>query len=66
MGESKADEGAVIGRLLYFGVNGSLLFWEEMKDGSIPSMGKVWLRGLWKLFPGGGSRACCEGSQEPD
>lgn len=39
IGDSKAEEGAVTGRL-YFGVRGSPLC-EEMKDGSIPSMGKV-------------------------
>ncbi len=38
---------------------------DEMKDGSIPSIGKVWLLGLWKLFPGRESRDCCEGIQEP-
>ena len=37
-----------------------------MKDGSIPSIGNVWLLGLWKLLPGGGSRECCEGIQEPE
>jgi hypothetical protein len=37
-----------------------------MNDGSIRSIGKVWLRGRWKLFPGGGSRGCCEGMQEPE
>ena len=39
IGDSSAEEGAVTGRL-YFGVRGSL-FCEEMKEGSIPSMGKV-------------------------
>jgi hypothetical protein len=37
-----------------------------MKEGSIPSIGNVWLRGRWKLLPGGGSRDCCEGIQEPE
>jgi len=37
-----------------------------MKDGSIPSMGKVWLLGRWKLLPGGGNRACCEGIHDPE
>lgn len=60
IGESKADEGAVTG-MLYFGVSGSFDC-EEMNDGSIPSIGKVWLRGRWNPFPGGGNRDCCEGS----
>lgn len=61
MGESSADGGAVTGK--YFGVMGSGPC-DEMNDGSIPSMGNVWLLGRWKLFPGGGSRDCCEGIQE--
>jgi hypothetical protein len=29
-------------------------------------MGNVWLLGRWKLLlPGGGSRCCCEGIQDP-
>jgi hypothetical protein len=62
MGESRAEDGVVSGMLLYFGVIGSV-FWAT-KDGSMPNIGKVWLRGRWKLFPGGGRRACCEGSHE--
>jgi hypothetical protein len=62
IGDSNAEGGAVTGRL-YFGVRGSLLW---MKDGSIPSMGKVWLLGRWKLLPGGGNRACCEGNHDPE
>ena len=42
------------------------LFCEEMKEGSIPSMGKVWLLGRWKLLPGGGNRDCCEGIHDPE
>jgi hypothetical protein len=37
-----------------------------MNEGSIPSIGNVWLLGLWKLFPGGGRRECWEGIQEPE
>jgi hypothetical protein len=51
--------------MLYFGVKGSLDC-EEINDGSIPNIGKVWLRGRWKLLPGGGSRECCEGIHEPE
>jgi hypothetical protein len=39
IGESRAEVGAVTGRL-YFGVSGSVL-WVEMKEGSIPSVGNV-------------------------
>jgi hypothetical protein len=43
IGESRAEEGAVTGKR-YFGVRGSAGC-EEIKEGSIPSMGNVWLRG---------------------
>jgi hypothetical protein len=46
---------------MYLGVRESLCC--EIYDGSMFRLGNVWLRGLWKLLPGGGSRECCEGSQ---
>lgn len=30
----------------------------DMKDSSIPRLGKVWLRGRWKWLLGTGRRAC--------
>lgn len=61
MGESSADDGAVLVCCEYFGVEGSSGCVLERKEGSMPSMGKVWLRGRWKLALGGGSRACWDG-----
>jgi hypothetical protein len=63
IGESNADEGAVTGR--YFGVMGSVLC-GEMNDGSLASMGNVWLLGRWKLLPVWGRRDCWEGIQDAE
>lgn len=62
IGESSAEDGAVTG--MYFGVRGSVTCAANV--GSMPSIGNVWLRGRWKVFPGGGRRACCEGSHDAE
>jgi hypothetical protein len=49
-GDSTAEEGAVSDKL-NLGVTGSFP-WEEMNEGSIANVGKVWLRGRWKLLAG--------------
>lgn len=63
IGESRAEDGAVTGR--YLGVIGSVVC-GEINAGSFPSIGKVWLLGLWKLLLCGGMRDCWEGIHVPE